>query len=62
MKILIVIRASQEQIETTFLLVALACIPVMLAGKPIYLMIVRKRQKRRQYVSIWKLTGYVGGR
>lgn len=39
----------QEELQTTFLLVALACIPVMLAGKPICKLLAKKRQKRRQY-------------
>lgn len=39
----------QEELQTTFLIVALCCIPVMLAGKPIYMILAKKRKKRRQY-------------
>ncbi|KAK7601688.1 hypothetical protein V9T40_009129 [Parthenolecanium corni] len=41
---------NQKVVEVTLLIVALLCIPVLLVGKPICVMISRMRQKRRQYV------------
>lgn len=37
---------GQNEIQMAFIAIALACVPVMLLGKPFYIMATRKRQGR----------------
>ncbi|XKL66950.1 hypothetical protein PGB90_010370 [Kerria lacca] len=39
----------QDQLQTIFLIISLCCIPIMLAGKPIYIMISKRRMQKRRY-------------